>query len=312
MTPTLRSVPRTHEIKWIVIHYTATHHVFNAFRALTSRRLSAHWLISSDYCSQYPYDQQGPLLRDKATDPIPSAIRCVHDNRCAFHAGGSTLPDGGPPNQSSIGIEITNFGFSDFGNPLGQKWLPKGEKDLSVKNSSIRYRKEPGRSSSVSVGANREWITDKRNRAWAIYDESQYITVADICAEAIQRYNLDLLSIIGHDHIDKRKSDPGFAFDWNKLYGMVSAKLSKEKVVSSLANQGPDRVQLAQFHCNRILNSKLKLDGINGPKTQSAIREAITKYPNIYNKASIPNIEDFFSNKYALSAFCLNSLSVHP
>lgn len=90
---TFRSTGKNARVKFIVLHYTATNDEIG-IRTLTTERVSSHYLITS---------------QDK--DPI---YNLVDDEDRAWHAGISEFKDRNNINDTSIGIEITNRGVSDY------------------------------------------------------------------------------------------------------------------------------------------------------------------------------------------------------
>ena len=117
-------------IRFLVIHYTAED-FNNALNTLTDEHVSAHYLIPA----------QPPLEGGK-----PVAWQLVPENRRAWHAGASGWRGRTNLNDTSIGIELENQGYSNF--LLGKKFypFPPAQIDLLANLSKeivARYQIEP-------------------------------------------------------------------------------------------------------------------------------------------------------------------------
>lgn len=93
-------------VRFLVIHYTAED-FHNALNTLTDEHVSAHYLIPA----------QPPLENGK-----PVAWQLVPENMRAWHAGASGWRGRTNLNDTSIGIELENKGYSTT--LLGKKLLP--------------------------------------------------------------------------------------------------------------------------------------------------------------------------------------------
>lgn len=117
-------------IRFLVIHYTAED-FHNALNTLTDEHVSAHYLIPA-----HP-----PLENGK-----PVAWQLVPENRRAWHAGASGWRGRTNINDTSVGIELENKGYSRV--MLGKKFypFPPAQIDLLANLSKgivARYQIEP-------------------------------------------------------------------------------------------------------------------------------------------------------------------------
>ncbi|MFD3248730.1 N-acetylmuramoyl-L-alanine amidase [Rahnella aquatilis] len=117
-------------IRFLVIHYTAED-FNNALNTLTDEHVSAHYLIPA----------QPPLEAGK-----PVAWQLVPENRRAWHAGASGWRGRTNLNDTSVGIELENKGYSHY--LLGKKFypFPPAQIDLLADLSQeivARYQIEP-------------------------------------------------------------------------------------------------------------------------------------------------------------------------
>lgn len=159
---TFRSTGKNARVKFIVLHYTATNDEIG-IRTLTTERVSSHYLITS---------------QDK--DPI---YNLVDDEDRAWHAGISEFKDRNNINDTSIGIEITNRGVSDY------------------KKVSNKYG----------------FYIPYEN--YIPYSEGQIEKIAFLVKQLIEKYDIEPTNVIGHSDIAPlRKIDPGAKFPWERLY----------------------------------------------------------------------------------------------
>jgi N-acetylmuramoyl-L-alanine amidase len=117
-------------VRFLVIHYTAED-FHNALNTLTDEHVSAHYLIPA----------QPPLENGK-----PVAWQLVPENMRAWHAGASGWRGRTNLNDTSIGIELENKGYSTT--LLGKKFypFPPAQIDLLAELSKgivARYQIEP-------------------------------------------------------------------------------------------------------------------------------------------------------------------------
>jgi N-acetylmuramoyl-L-alanine amidase len=117
-------------IRFLVIHYTAED-FHNALNTLTDEHVSAHYLIPA----------KPPLEYGK-----PVAWQLVPENMRAWHAGASGWRGRTNLNDTSVGIELENKGYSNY--LLGKKFypFPPAQIDLLASLSKeivARYQIEP-------------------------------------------------------------------------------------------------------------------------------------------------------------------------
>ena len=156
---TYRSTGKNFRVKFIVLHYTATNDAIG-IKTLTTEQVSSHYLITS-----------------KDEDPI---YNLVDENERAWHAGVSDFAGRSNINDTSIGIEITNYG---------------------VKPNSKQYG----------------FFIPYDN--YIEYSEGQIEKVAFLVQDLVKRYKIDPKNVVGHSDVAPlRKIDPGAKFPWERLY----------------------------------------------------------------------------------------------
>jgi N-acetyl-anhydromuramyl-L-alanine amidase AmpD len=196
-----------HAINWIVIHYTASgsgQGVLSWFKN-PSARVSAHYVL----------DRDGTIYQ------------VVKDEDTAWHAGlaaRSGLSDEENakrrdrdaqlyPNRRGIGIEIVNWGLLRRDGDNYFTWF---------NDWSTPYNGE---------------VIAARERYWATYTEQQYNKLISLVSFLCKKYEVpaqfpahgpgayhaeisdlkDFSGLLGHEAIDNTKTDPGGAFDWERL-----------------------------------------------------------------------------------------------
>lgn len=126
----LTSDAHNERIKFLILHYTALNDE-DSLNILTKSQVSAHYLIP-----QYPKIRHGK----------PIIFQLVDEKKRAWHAGHSTWNGRINLNDTSVGIEIVNPGFSYS---IGKKiWYPYTKKQIKViimliKDIIYRYKITP-------------------------------------------------------------------------------------------------------------------------------------------------------------------------
>lgn len=105
-TASYRSVGQNERIRYLVLHYTAVDDE-ESLRLLTAGGASAHYLVTSN-----PGAHGGK----------PVALQLVDDDKRAWHAGVSYWNGRHNLNDTSLGIEIVNLGYTD--ETSGRRWHP--------------------------------------------------------------------------------------------------------------------------------------------------------------------------------------------
>lgn len=102
-------------VRFLVMHYTALDDN-QSLKTLTKDSVSAHYLVTKE-------------LESKQRKPV--ILQLVDENKRAWHAGVSSWNGRANLNDTSIGIEIVNPGYTD--NMLGQRtWYPYSEKQITA------------------------------------------------------------------------------------------------------------------------------------------------------------------------------------
>lgn len=122
------SLAQNERIRFLIFHYTAVDNT-TSLKLLSGENVSAHYLISDQTNSR----TQKPIV-----------YRFVSENRRAWHAGVSSWNGRVNLNDSSVGIEIVNPGFTE--DMLGQiTWYPYKQQQISALAKKIirRYNITP-------------------------------------------------------------------------------------------------------------------------------------------------------------------------
>lgn len=108
-----KSIGQNERVRFLVLHYTALDDR-QSLKTLTEGQVSAHYLIPEE-----PASKRGK----------PIILQLVDENQRAWHAGVSSWNGRVNLNDTSVGIEIVNPGFTE--NMLGQHtWYPYSEKQI--------------------------------------------------------------------------------------------------------------------------------------------------------------------------------------
>ncbi len=159
--------------EFIIIHYTANCSYKESWKAFFNFLLpvSTHYIIGID----------------------GTVIQMVPESKRAWHAGKSSWQGQDRLNNSSIGIELINPGFSTPG------------KEPCTKNKNLWNQKTgifvPG---SLNL--------------WYEFSPAQIKSLIELCQVIIKKYDIVPQNILGHSDIAPgRKFDPGPLFPWKKL-----------------------------------------------------------------------------------------------
>lgn len=109
------AIGQNDRVRFLVMHYTALDDS-RSLQALTKNQVSAHYLIPRE---------------PETLDGKPVVLQLVDESRRAWHAGVSNWNGRVNLNDTSIGIEIVNPGYTD--NMLGDRtWYPYTEKQIAA------------------------------------------------------------------------------------------------------------------------------------------------------------------------------------
>lgn len=103
------------QLQYLIFHYTALNDI-DSINVLSAGNVSIHYLI--------------PTTALMGKEAKLSAIEMVDENKVAWHAGKSRWRDQSGLNQSSIGIEIVNFGF--YSRLLGRHWVNFEDQQIAL------------------------------------------------------------------------------------------------------------------------------------------------------------------------------------
>ena len=178
-----------------------------------------HWLSGA---ARYPSDNS-----DARTDPNDISLVVIH---------GISLPPG-----SFGGDQVKQF----FTNCLDCSAHPSLADLVGVRVSSHLFIERTGRTLQFVPFDRRAWHAGVSNHRGRIgcndfsigiemegtdevaYDDRQYDSLADAIVALLHRYrSISLDGIVGHSDIAPgRKTDPGAAFDWPRLYASCLTRL---------------------------------------------------------------------------------------
>ena len=151
-------------VRFVILHYTALNDE-RSITALTKNNVSSHYLVT-----QERYD---------------SVYSLVPDTQRAWHAGTSSFDGYKNLNDNSIGIEISNLGYSSA-NKQKTTNLKDGIVDITM---------------------------------FYPYNDAQVFKIGMLLKELTAKYKINPKYILGHSDIaPTRKFDPGPKFPWKHLY----------------------------------------------------------------------------------------------
>lgn len=101
-------------IRFLIFHYTATNDA-SSLKILTQGDVSAHYLIPAEI----KYQHNKPVI-----------FQLVPDEKRAWHAGVSYWNGRNSINDTSLGIEIVNLGFTE--DMLHRQWYPYSEQQIDL------------------------------------------------------------------------------------------------------------------------------------------------------------------------------------
>ena len=124
------SIAKNERVRFLVLHYTATDDA-ESLRLLTQGDVSAHYLVKT---------------HPESLDGKPIVLQLVPESQRAWHAGVSYWQGRNSLNDTSIGIEIVNKGFTE--RMLRREWYPYNESQIELierltKDIVERYNIEP-------------------------------------------------------------------------------------------------------------------------------------------------------------------------
>lgn len=159
-----KSVSYNERVRFIIVHYTALNDE-KSIIALTKHKVSSHYLITQ-----------------KRDDDVFSI---VPDTQRSWHAGVSYFDGYKNLNDNSIGIEISNLGYSSADREKVNKFK------YGIVDRDIFYA----------------------------FNEAQVYKIAMLIRELQAKYKVNPRYILGHSDIaPTRKMDPGPKFPWKYLY----------------------------------------------------------------------------------------------
>ncbi|CNK78236.1 N-acetylmuramoyl-L-alanine amidase [Yersinia frederiksenii] len=124
------SIAQNERVRFLVLHYTAIDDA-ESLKVLTQGQVSAHYLVKT---------------HPDTLDGKPVVLQLVPESQRAWHAGVSDWHGRNSLNDTSIGIEIVNKGFTE--KMLGREWYPYNESQIKLierltKDIVERYNIDP-------------------------------------------------------------------------------------------------------------------------------------------------------------------------
>ncbi|CFQ62423.1 N-acetylmuramoyl-L-alanine amidase [Yersinia alsatica] len=124
------SIAQNERVRFLVLHYTAIDDA-ESLKVLTQGQVSAHYLVKT---------------HPDTLDGKPVVLQLVPESQRAWHAGVSYWHGRSSLNDTSIGIEIVNKGFTE--KMLGREWYPYNESQIKLierltKDIVERYNIDP-------------------------------------------------------------------------------------------------------------------------------------------------------------------------
>ncbi|CNI44315.1 N-acetylmuramoyl-L-alanine amidase [Yersinia frederiksenii] len=124
------SIAQNERVRFLVLHYTAIDDA-ESLKVLTQGQVSAHYLVKT---------------HPDTLDGKPVVLQLVPESQRAWHAGVSDWHGRSSLNDTSIGIEIVNKGFTE--KMLGREWYPYNESQIKLierltKDIVERYNIDP-------------------------------------------------------------------------------------------------------------------------------------------------------------------------
>lgn len=124
------SIAQNERVRFLVLHYTAIDDA-ESLKILTQGQVSAHYLVKT---------------HPDTLDGKPVVLQLVPESQRAWHAGVSDWHGRSSLNDTSIGIEIVNKGFTE--KMLGREWYPYNESQIKLierltKDIVERYNIDP-------------------------------------------------------------------------------------------------------------------------------------------------------------------------
>ncbi len=160
--------------QFIILHYTANCYLSKTIKMFLNyaKPVSAHYVIGAN----------------------GSIVQMIDESKRAWHAGIGSWNKNNQLNTYSIGIEITNPGYTE------KKTNPCSIFDPAIWNETTNQQ-----------------VTGSLFY-WQPFTTQQIDSVISLCSEIVQRYNIPPHHIVGHSDIAPgRKLDPGPLFPWKKL-----------------------------------------------------------------------------------------------
>lgn len=277
----------------IIVHYSAGYNAEGCHNTLEKRGLSVHATIERD----------GVIWRQ------------VGDENRSIHAGSGRWCGVSNMNHHAFGFEIANLGpldgVFDGKSPIFvfDPAKRKTEEINPLSDGNVYYRDESG--VRILTRTRCETFPDHRGevqgKLWSVYPEEQLEAVFWLMWQWVRDHKILPENVIGHEHVTPgRKQDPGPHFPWRQWEAYLEAKCKAElpELLNPL-HRKQERVKAVQSHCARMGLPVGDIDGLWGPNTGRAVRDAVSQYGAFYGFSEVV-VED--TNCYALA----NALRLVP
>lgn len=211
------AVSQDSRARHLIFHFTVGD-MPHALTQLTRGPVSSHYLVPRDIT---------------IVDSRPTVLQLVPEDRRAWHAGASYWQGRTNLNDSSIGVEIVNRGYSAVSGRDGI-------------NTGIDVNKQPGIESEAVPGT------------WQPYTAAQTALIKQLAVDIVARQHIFPTRVLGHSDIAPgRKIDPGPLFPWRELAAAgvgawpdgeaVARHLGGRAVAQPVADIGLLQAQLRQY-----------------------------------------------------------------
>ncbi|WP_172619021.1 N-acetylmuramoyl-L-alanine amidase [Candidatus Cytomitobacter indipagum] len=187
---------------------------FRDRKGINPRILVLHYTTScNDNAVNWMCDKKSQASAHYLVGNAGTIFRLVDEKYSAFHAGVSYWNGIKNINDHSIGIEITNFGYT--------------------RDESFKYFSEK----EIEKCA---YACEKK---WHPYNACQIDSIISVCKEIIFRYDIKPHNIVGHSDVALgRKFDPGPVFPWKMIHDHgigawpdMETSLNKVEIPSSIS-----------------------------------------------------------------------------
>lgn len=261
----------------VVVHYSAGFNADDCWKALNNRGLSVHCTIERD----------GTIHKH------------VDDANRTIHAGYGRWGGYSNMNHHAFGFEIANLGWLD-GVYVGEGTGFLGREVNTNSDGKVYFRRE----SYTDANGKKKTATIKTETAcsrfpdhrpeweekyWSLYPQEQIEATFWLIWKWCEAHDILPENVVGHEHVTPhRKQDPGPHFPWTDLKVFLEGRWRQvnPKMIDPLYRQD-ERIRAVQSHLARLGMPVGDVDGMWGPMTQEAAKQAVEAYGDFYGFRSV-------------------------